>query len=182
MTIDRRYFVDVFGDIVNEVRKIYDPSGLEKPYYLYGHPIDITKQLELLGGSTERFKKYPLVCLLLDNPQKRGDSLNVEYSVSPTVLVLARTLPAYISEQRTIETFKPILYPIALELLNQIDNSRHLLSQPDGIKCTWTDKYFWGKQGIKMKGYEGLIFNDYLDGIQLDFSEIKVLIHSQCNY
>lgn len=181
MTIDRRYFVDVFGDIVNEVRKIYDPTGLEKPYYLYGHPIDITKQLKLLDNSIERFKKYPLICLLLDNPQKKGDSLNVEYSVSPTVLVLAETLPAYISEQRTIETFKPVLYPIALELLNQIDNSRHLLTQPKGIKCVWTDKYFWGMEGIKMKGYDGFIFNDHLDGIQLEFTDLKVQVYSQCN-
>lgn len=178
MTIDRRYFVDVFGDIVNEVRKVYDPTGLEKPYYIYGHPIDITKRLSM----TDTFKKYPLICLLLDNPQKKGVSLNVEYSVNPTVLVLESTASSYISEERTIKTFKPILYPIALELLTQIENSRHLLIEPNGVKFTWTDKYFWGKEGIKMKGYDGFIFNDYLDGIQLDFSEVKVLAHSQCNY
>lgn len=179
--VDRRYFIDVFGDIVNQVRKIYDPTGLEKPYYLYGHPIDITKQLKLLDNSSERFRKYPLVCLLLDNPQKRGDSLNIEYTVSPTVLVLEETLPERLSEERTESTFKPTLYPIALQLLTQIENSKHLVYQPAGIKCVWTDKYFWGMEGIKMRGYEGMIFNDYLDGIQLDFSDIKVRIYSQCN-
>lgn len=180
MTIDRRYFVDVFGDIVNEVRKVYDPIGLEKPYYLYGHPIDITKQLQLLDNSTERFKKYPLICLLLDNPQEKSDSRSFEYSVSPTVLVLAKTLPSYISEQRTIETFKPILYPIALELITQINKSQHLLRQHNGVKYVWTDKYFWGKEGIKMKGYEGLIFNEYLDGIELNFTDLKVYNNVNC--
>lgn len=176
MAIDRRYFVDVFGDIVNEVRKIYDPTGLEKPYYLYGHPIDITKQLELLDNSA----KYPLICLLLDNPQEKSDSRSYEYSVDPTILVLAHTLPAYISEQRTIETFKPTLYPIALELVTQINKSQHLLRQQNGVKYVWTDKYFWGMQGIKMRGYEGHIFNEYLDGIELNFTDLKVYNNVNC--
>jgi len=181
MAIDRRYFIDVFGDIVNEVRKVYDPSGLEKPYYLYGHPIDITKQLKYKDNSSEKFKKYPLVCLLLDNPQKKGDSLNVEYSVSPTVLILAETSSSYLSEERTLGTFKPVLYPIALELILQIENSRHILTRSEGVKCVWTDKYFWGMEGIRMKGYDGLIFNDHLDGIQLEFTDLKIQLYSQWN-
>lgn len=181
MTIDRRYFIDVFGDIVNEVRKIYDPTGLEKPYYLYGHPIDITRQLKLLDNSTERFKKYPLICLLLDNIESHGESSIYEYSVDPTVLILAETLPSYLSEERTIETFKPILYPIASELIKQVNKSSHLQSMHKvGNKFTWTDKYFWGMEGIKMKGYEGFIFNDYLDGIELNFSDLKVYNNSNC--
>jgi len=175
MAVDRRYFIDVFGDIVNEVRKVYDPIGLEKPYYLYGHPIDITKQLKLLDGSTERFKKYPLVCLLLDLPKNIDGSFAYQYSVSPTVLVLSETEPSYISSERTETTFKPILYPIATELLNQINKSEHLQFKHIGNNYSWDDKYFWGMQGIKMRGYEGNIFNEYLDGIELNFTDLRVL-------
>lgn len=177
MTIDRRYFVDVFGDIVNEVRKVYDPIGLEKPYYIYGHPLDITKRLSM----TDTFKKYPLICLLLDNMQKHGESISFEYSVSPTVLILESTASSYISEERTVKTFKPILYPIATELIKQVNKSQHLQSMHKvGNRFTLTDKYFWGKEGIKMKGYDGFIFNDYLDGIELSFSELKVYNNSNC--
>lgn len=177
MTIDRRYFVDVFGDIVNEVRKVYDPIGLEKPYYIYGHPLDITKRLSM----TDTFKKYPLICLLLDDMQKHGESISFEYSVSPTVLILESTASSYISEERTVKTFKPILYPIATELIKQVNKSQHLQSMHKvGNRFTWTDKYFWGKEGIKMKGYDGFIFNDYLDGIELSFSELKVYNNSNC--
>jgi len=181
MTIDRRYFIDVFGDIVNEVRKVYDPTGLIKPYYLYGHPIDITLQLQKLENSTAKHKKYPLVCLILDNPQNKGNSLNVEYSVSPTVIVLDETLSEYTSVERTDKTFKPVLYPIALELITQIEKSRHVITQPNGVKHTWTDKYYWGIEGIKMRGYNGMIFNEYLDGIQIEFTDIKIHKYSQCN-
>lgn len=181
MTVDRRYFVDVFADIVNEARKIYDPSGIEKPYFMYGHPIDITKQLQFKDLSeTYKFKRYPLICLLLDLQQKHGDNMNYEYTVSPTVLILDNTDPDYSSEQRTISTFKPILYPIFFALIKAISNSKHLLIKSGDPQYVQTDKYFWGKEGIKMRGYDGLLFNEYLDGIQLDFKDLKVYKHSNC--
>ena len=33
--------VDIFADIVTEVQKVYDPAGLEKPYFMHGHPVEI---------------------------------------------------------------------------------------------------------------------------------------------
>ena len=33
--------VDIFADIVAEVRKAYDPANLEQPYYMHGHPVEI---------------------------------------------------------------------------------------------------------------------------------------------
>jgi hypothetical protein len=170
----KHYFVDVFADIIDEVRQIYDPSGLEQPYFMYGHPIDITRQLQLKDlNEDQKYEKYPLICLLLDLQEKHKQKVNYEYSVSPTVLILAETDINYTSEQRTISTFKPILYPIYLELINAITDSSHLIIDGDPV-FTKTDKYFWGKEGIKMRGYDGLIFNDHLDGIQLDFEDLKV--------
>ena len=181
MTVDRRYFVDVFADIVNEARKIYDPSGLEKPYFMYGHPIDITKQLQLkdLDGEN-KFKRFPIICLLFDFQQKHDKNYNCEYIVSPTVLILADTDLNYSSEQRTVSTFKPILYPILFALIESVSDSKHLLDAQDP-EYIQTDKYFWGKEGIKMRGYDGLIFNEYIDGIQIDFKDLKILKHSNCN-
>jgi hypothetical protein len=179
--IDRNYFIDIFADIVNEVRKIYDPSGLEKPYFMYGHPIDITKQLQLKDlDEDQKIKRYPLVCLLLDLQEKHGINSNYEYSVSPTVLILAETDPNYTSEQRTVSTFKPILYPIFIELIEAVRDSIHLIISNREVEFIKTDKYFWGKEGIKMRGYDGMIFNDYLDGIQLDFKDLNIYKHSIC--
>ena len=181
MTINREQFTEVFGDIVNEVRKVYDTTDLEKPYYLYGHPVDISNQLKCLDKPDTRFKKFPLICLLLDLPKTYGENTSYSYSVSPTVLVLTESNKEYDSTQRTTNTFKPVLYPIATELIKQVNNSQHLQYMvKQGYKYTWDDKYFWGKEGIKMKGYDGLIFNDYLDGIELNFFDLKVYTNSNC--
>lgn len=176
MTIDREYFVDVFGDIVNEVRKEYDPIGLENPYYLYGHPLDISNQLQCIAGSSEtRFKKYPLICLLLDLPENHEKSDVYDYSVNPTVLVLTESLKEWNSIERTEHSFKPVLNPITKILIQKINVSEHLLNKSMNYEYLKTDKYFWGKEGIKMRGYEGLIFNDFLDGIELNFKELQIL-------
>lgn len=175
MTVDRRYFIDVFADIVNEVRKVYDSTVLKKPYFMYGHPIDIAKQLTLKNNITDKLNKYPLICLLLDLPKTIDASMAYQYTVSPTILVLAETASHLTSPERTDITFKPILYPIAAELVKQINKSEHLQFRHGGNAFTWDDKYFWGKEGIKMRGYEGNVFNEYLDGIELNFKDLRIL-------
>lgn len=174
MTVDRRYFIDVFADIVNEVRKVYDPTGLKKPYFMYGHPIDITKQLTLKNNATDKLNKYPLICLILDLPKNYDGSLAYQYTVSPLILVLAESASHLTSPERTDITFKPILYPIATELVKQINKSEHLQYKIEGNKYSWDDKYFWGKEGIKMRGYDGNIFNEFLDGIELNYKDLRV--------
>lgn len=175
MTIDRRYITDVFSDIVDIVKTKYDTIDGEKPYFLYGHPVDITNQLSIKDeSSVERYKKYPLICLLLDVKENHNVNLNFQYSCSPQILILTETDPAYISSQRTISTFKPILYPLYFNLLEAMEESGHVFYDFSGIDHEMTPHYFWGKEGIKMRGYDGLIFNEYLDGIQVDFNNLKI--------
>ena len=45
--------VDIFADIVTEVQKVYDPAGLEKPYFMHGHPVEIATILSEKDASSE---------------------------------------------------------------------------------------------------------------------------------
>jgi hypothetical protein len=180
MSIDRRFIVDIFEDIVNEVRLEFDPTNEKTPYYMYGHPIDVTRQLEFKENMTSKLEKFPLIYLLLDLPKNADNNLLYQYKVSPTIFVLAQTDPSFTSTERTDVTFKPILYPITDLLIQKINESQHLIGKTYGVEYTWTDKYFWGKEGIRIKGYEGLIFNDYLDGIELNLKDLQIIKSDEC--
>lgn len=75
--------------------------------------------------------------------------------------------------------FKPTLYPIYIELINQIARSKYFKeSTPELIKHTKTDRLFWGKTGIM--GNEGLIFTDLLDVIEITNLQLSVKSKKTC--
>lgn len=180
MTVNREYFVDVFGDIVDKVQTLYDTDNAEKPYYEYGHILDIVdKLIEKTESSTYKLKKYPLICLLQDFTETKGTDPRIEYTVSPTVLILTNTEDYYHSEHRYVQNFKTILYPIYYHLLTALDRSSHLWKPESG---QWehdkTDRVYWGNQGLY--GSEGHVFNDKVDAIELNFKNIEIKEKLNC--
>lgn len=171
---DRKYFVDVFGEIVTAVRAAYDLTNGLEPYYIYGHPREIANRLSLKNKSgTLKYQKYPLVALLQDFQESHGDTLVTDYSLSFTVIIVVSTNKNYTSEERYTNTFKPILYPIYELLIKEIDLSEYLLTVDEGlVEHTKTDRLFWGAEGIYSN--DGLIFNDNLDAIEINFTNIQV--------
>lgn len=181
MAVDVRYVVDLWEHLVSETRKLYDPDGLAEPYFAYGHPLDVANKLALMEqDSTYKSQKFPMVLLILDTELRKGESIQYEYSHSPQILILANTEPAYISEERTTNVFKPILYPIYRNLITAMTKCPYIAYNPNGIDHTHTDRYFWGKEGIRMRGNDSLIFNEYLDGIELNFNNIEVYKYNNC--
>lgn len=179
MISDVSVFVDVFGDVVADVQDQYDAVNGEKPYYEYGHPRDINKVLTMKDRSAiDKFKKWPLIALILDLTESSGD-IKYKYTVSPRVLILATTDKNYVSKQRVEKTFKPTLYPIYNLLLDSISNSGYFdVSGVDGIEKEKTDRLYWGSEGIY--GSEGLIFNQHLDAIDIQFNNLSVFQKNNC--
>jgi hypothetical protein len=182
---DKRYFVDVFGAIMTYIREYYDPLiagvGLEKPYYLHGHPLDILQMLNQKDKNPEfKYKKYPLIALLQDFTENDKDvNPQFEYIVSPRVLIITSTSQAYDSIQRYTNTFKPILYPLYKLLLDAIDDSIEIFEcYEDYIPHTKIDRMYWGKTGVA--GNEGLTFNDHLDCIEINFTDLHIFKETSC--
>lgn len=227
---DRRFFVDVFGDIVDAMRdtgtitassevsgvytltsantfnenesvKINDidylivsatstefvieaTTGQDftdetwqalAPYYIYGHPLEIANRL--VGkdeGLPSKHQKYPLIALFQDFTESHGDELTIDYSLPFTLIIAYNTINTYTSEERYTNTFKPILYPLYRDLLKYMAKSPVLFeNDKDKIDHNKIDRLFWGANGVY--GNEGLIFNDNIDAIEVQFDSVEVI-------
>ena len=177
---DNKYLVDVFCEILSDVRAIYDERNVEEPYYLYGHPLDINNVLTQKSNNQEfKYKKYPLVALLQDFTETHG-SFSYFYTASPKIIIVNSTDRNYNSEQRYENVFKITLYPIYEYLIKKILDSRLIdATIIEQLPHSKTDRLYWGKVGIQ--GNTGKIFNDYLDCIEIDFTDLKIIRQPVCD-
>lgn len=227
---DRRYFVDVFGDIVDAMRAtgtitassevsgtytltstnsfnafesvkidsidylivsatstefvIEAATGLDftgetwqalAPYYIYGHYREISNRLDLKSkGAVDKFRIWPLVVLILDLKEKHDESHNYDYSLdSISIYIVKPTLDKTATSPTRKETvFEPILYPLYWDLIDAIKSSKAISAPDNLLGHDKYDRYGWGNETTY--GNDGLIFNKWLDAIQVDTSEIKV--------
>jgi len=171
--------VDIFKDVTDAVRLVYDPvvtgppaSGGKKPYYLYGHPLEIVNILsEKSSNNTLKFEKFPLIVLFQDFPETitlagRDVSLNLA--------IITDTRQDYYAADRYTNTFKTILYPLWDLLIEYMKRNSNI----DQVTFDYqkTDRLFWGKHGLY--GNDGNIFNDFVDAIEIE--NLKLHIKEQC--
>ena len=180
---DKRFFVDVFSTIVADVRSTWDTVNVpvETPYYEHDHPKNIASLLnEKNNNSTLKYKKYPLIALLEDFKQTKG-IYDYQYSVDCTALILNPSKIDYYSEERYTNNIKTVIYPIYELLITAIYNSVDVSTRSRAsIEHDLFIRTNWGKEGIY--GNEGLIFSDFLDGIQIDFRTLKIINNKCRNY
>lgn len=141
-------FVDIMADIVQDVRDEYDPTNDKKPFYLYGHPLDIFNILAAKSKhSTLKYDKYPLIALFQDfeeDTEVKGDP-GLDVSVTGITLVIAtETKENYHAPDRYTNTFTPILQPLYELLMKQIKRSK-LVYSDDFYQHTKIDRLYWGK-------------------------------------
>jgi hypothetical protein len=227
---DRRYFVDVFSDIVDAMRatgtitgsnevsgtytlisdnsfnayesvKINDVdylitsatstqfiiqavTGLDftgeswqalAPYYIYGHYLEITNRLDLKSRrAVDKFRIWPLIVLILDLKEKHDESVNYIYSLDSISLYIVTPTPdkTATSPTRKETVFEPILYPLYWDLIEKIKESKAVSTPKNLLEHEKYDRYGWGNETAY--GNEGLVFNEFLDAIQINTSDIKV--------
>lgn len=171
---DANYIVDIIGEIVAEVRAEYDPSNLLAPYYDYGHYLDIANKLTAKDeNDVFKFQKYPLIMLALDQTETHGQDDRFIYSFSPKIFIFAETQEYYTSQDRMLNVFKPILYPIYHLLVQKIKESEYFFFDNQLLlPHTKIDRMIWGNSAFD--GNTATIFNDYLDGIEIEIDNIRV--------
>lgn len=180
------YVVDVMRDVVSNVStkltagfKEID-SKIDAVHYEHGHPVEIINKLNEKNEVQEfKFKRYPLVALFQDFPEKVSDKSGIQFEVSLHLIIARITDNDYDATKRYTENFKPFLYPIYFELLNQIHLSSFgrwkpfLTKAPELIEHTKIDRLYWGKEGLYAN--EGNVFNDFIDCIEI--KDLKLLIN-----
>lgn len=171
--------VEEVKKIVQNVSDVLTPKFknldqyIEAVHYLHGHPLEVAQTLSERTKAGFSFKKYPLIALLQDFPERHGIKEGFEMEVNLHLLICKSTQPTYKAEKRYEVNFKPFLYPIYDELLNQIHKSKVFVTDSvETISHTKIDRLYWGTEGAMSN--KANIFLDHLDIIEV--KELKLFI------
>ncbi len=175
------YWVDIFGDIVTDVRNDADnPSGPNAPYYDYGHGLDIVNKLKQKDDSTtEKFNKYPFIALIMPFKEIMGEDMTVRSRTNDlSIVIVTNTKPNIYPNERYDLNFRTILYPLYDLLVKHITKSKYFTAGPGLVSHDKYDRPYWGRRGIY--GSEANILNDYVDAIELQNLELSLLVKNKC--
>lgn len=158
MAIIPQYLPDLFSPIVAGMSTV-----LGYPiYYRWGHREEITKELtELDGSKSLKSNKYPLVWLVMDFDEAKGDNFDVYSKTAISFVFAVGTEINYTEQQRRDKSFLPKLLPMYGEFINQVSVSA-TFRQPyaAGIKHNFMLRPYWGEGGKNL-------FNDFVDAIEI---------------
>lgn len=176
--------VDLIDDVVTSMRNLSDKdaakfgiaAGLESPYYFYGHPMDINRQM--IARDQERLtkgKNYPAIALRLPSEETMGSGLT-HYNIN--VAILAETDLNWSAPERYANVIKPILIPLYVLFIDRLKKRGFVWegnsqTMPPHIRI---DKPHDGVE--ETQGNKAYIFQTKLDAIEL----INLRINKQTKY
>lgn len=170
--VETTYIKDVFETMMGFIRTEWDTVNdpVEVPYFMYGYRNEICQLLtEKDESSTYKTKKYPLIILWHGQEEDHGKQLNANYIISPLVSIITDSAREKRTSERYELSIKPTLYPLYLLLLEEIANNpafyqTHVEEIENKIRV-WD-----GSPSDDRK--IGLMFNDYLDGVDIKFNNL----------
>ena len=139
--------------------------------YQPGTFTEITKILTTMSKQpSKEYRRYPLFALIFSFNEDKGKVIGFDNEADLTLIIARRTEKAIGTLARYEQNFKPVLYPIYLEFLNQLWlDPRFSTNQPELIPHVKTDfPYYDG-------GNDKNPFNDCVDAIQIKI-KLKILL------
>ena len=165
------YIVDMIGKVVQSLRNggtfdnYVDSDKNGGPYYMYGHRVEIANRLSQKTKDPSFSKKmFPLIALKLDTIETiRGDVNDFRLNI----VIATYTDKNYTSDQRYINVFKPVLYPLYQQFLTQFKNSGQFFWDGDQLYPPHTklDRPLFGKEDAN--GNVANLLNEPVDAIEI---------------
>ena len=122
----------------------------------------------------ERFNKYPLAHLVQDMVINRGGDAGVYGTAIINLIFAHQTQQAFKTGERDEKVFKPVLWPIYYQFLEQLKKSTWIF-QTDAttgeFPHTVIKHAFWGDR--KLQGSKNIL-NDYVDAIEIRNLQLKI--------
>jgi hypothetical protein len=162
----------IIKNVVDAVRDNGSYSG-DAPYYHFGHHTYISNILKDKAKAGQ--DSFPLVALILDITQNMYPSnLSLETTMSFNIVLANATNPEWTPEERELNNFKGVLYPLYEDLLNEMFKSHYFNISSNQIPHVRTDMYFYNTEEGQNK------WNRYVDAIELSFSDLELIFNENC--
>lgn len=165
------YVPDLFTPVVAAVA-----VKLNRPvYYRWGHREEITAALTILDGSkSQKSEKYPLIWLVMDFEETKGDNVQVYSELSASFIIATGTEQNYTEQERRDKTFLPTILPIYAAFVNALSQSA-VFRMPFGplIRHKFLLRPYWGNGKAN-------IFNDFCDVGEIKNLQIVVRAAQNC--
>ena len=176
------FWVDIFGDIVTDVRADTDkPSGLDAlaPYYDFGHPLDIVNKLSQKDSGSLKFNKFPLIALLMDFTEEMGEDMTVRSRTTDlSIVIITNTKPTLLMNERYDLNYRETLYPLYDLMIKHITKSKYFKSGPGLVRHGKIDRPYWGRTGVN--GSEANMLNTAVDAIEIEDLELSLRLNNNC--
>lgn len=148
--------------------KIDTITGDNKSVFIMAeHPIVALERLNELKRTI--LSGRPFILLLLDIQEIVGKSL---IDVSCDIIIGSVTNRSYSTDERYLNNFSPVLYPIYEAVMERLTNGSKTILQSSYIEHEKWDRVLWGKQGLY--GVDANIFDDYIDAIEVNKINLKI--------
>ena len=148
-----------------EAKRIQKSLGLDNLVFYYS---TLNEFIETLNNLKKQNLRYPFFFVHSDRVTYSDGKNDVICSVE-NIVIATLSDQKWTAAVRDLESFKPILLPIYEELYDGMQRNREINIHSHGDIHI---HYFYGKEGIV--GYEGLIFPDFIDAIQLKNYKFRI--------
>ena len=171
------YVVDLIGETVTATNaavivelQAYDPM-ITQVNYQYGSYDEICDTLDKMSQQSDlQYKRYPLFAVIMSFPEQKYQTVGYDDLPELNIIIARRSNPTDKTPARYANNFKPVLYPVYLEWLNQLYLSPKFQTEvAHNIPHTKIDYPYYDTD----KGENR--FNDYVDAIQIKI-KLKLLL------
>ena len=152
---------------------------LMMPFYMYGHRAEIAKRLlDKEKDKVYKFQKYPLIALRMDIQELVSKGI---WSYTLNIAILNFTDKKWNAEERMVNIFKPVLYPIYERFMEELRNSDRFFwpGNQDYPEHTVILRPFWGTEN--QEGNVKNIFNDPIDAIEITGLRLNQRVKNNLN-
>lgn len=150
------------------------------PYYLFGHPMEISNILLEKDGNVEpyRYQKYPLITLFTDINIKFGEPKVYGELKGLNITIIASSDAGYSTKERYDNVIKPTLIPLYNSFIKKIQKSRYFIGTTPNLNHSVKERPFWGS--TSKYGNVANMFNDPLDALELSDITMKLKRGNTC--
>jgi len=145
-----------------------------QPYFLFEKWLGAANEVSLNHIVSNYTKQnYPLVFLLLDITENRGDNVSIFSEVRIKVFFINQTVIDVDANYRLQNNFKTILIPLYEKFVAGLNNNYYVFNN-QLIKHTYTERFYLGSAGVNQNA-----LNDAVDAIETEFN-IKIKNVTNC--